>query len=63
MLGVEAKDRAHVILVGYARLGQPSGIVGIVHGNGIHCRIPQKTLDFAADVIPELSAELHMIYT
>jgi hypothetical protein len=60
-LGVEAKDRAHEILVGYARLGQPSGIVGIVHGNGIHCQIPPKTLVFAADFIPQQSAELYVI--
>ncbi len=60
-LGVEAKDRAHEILVGYARLGQPSGIVGIVHGNGIHCQSPPKTLVFAADFIPQQSAELYVI--
>jgi hypothetical protein len=60
-LGVEAKDCVHEILVGYSRLGQPSGIVGIVHGNGIHCPIPQKTLYFAADFIPQQSAELCVI--
>jgi len=49
LLGVEAKDRSHVILVGCARLGQPPGII---EGNGIHCKIPKPTLVFAVDFIP-----------